>query len=107
MKNNSNLQEIVVEVSEKEFNLDLQRGLESDEVLHPGQHRFKRGGFLARHGLAMQKDVQTQVRVTITLDADVVAYFRQLAKQERSTSFHNEVNHALREVMQQRSTIAA
>lgn len=42
---------IVVEVTEEEYAADLARGLHEDEVLHPGRHVFKRGGFLARHGL--------------------------------------------------------
>lgn len=40
---------IIIEVSEEDYQRDLAAGLDDDEVLKPGRHTFKRGGFLARH----------------------------------------------------------
>jgi hypothetical protein len=49
------MQEIVVEVSKEEYQVDLASGLQEDEVLKPGCHLFKRGGFLTRHGLQSEQ----------------------------------------------------
>jgi hypothetical protein len=40
---------VIIEVSEEDYQRDLAAGLDEDEVLKPGRHTFKRGGFLARH----------------------------------------------------------
>lgn len=40
---------IIVEISEENYQRDLAAGLDEDEILKPGRHTFKRGGFLARH----------------------------------------------------------
>ena len=41
--------EIIVEVTPAQYDAKRARGLEDDEVLHPGKHTFVRGGFLKRH----------------------------------------------------------
>ena len=40
---------VIIEVSEEDYQRDLAAGLDEDEVLKPGRHKLKRGGFLARH----------------------------------------------------------
>ena len=40
---------IIIEVSEENYQRDLASGLDEDEVLKPGRHVLRRGGFLARH----------------------------------------------------------
>ncbi len=86
--------EIIVEISEEEFQADLVRGLAEDEVLHPGQHRFRRGGFLARH-----RQTPDTVRVAINLDSDVLAYFQAQAARPDAIPYEAQINAALRKVM--------
>jgi len=40
---------VMIEISEEDYQRDLTAGLNEDEVLKPGRYKFKRGGFLARH----------------------------------------------------------
>jgi hypothetical protein len=40
---------VIVEISEEDYQRDLAAGLDEDEILKPGRHKFKRGGFLKRH----------------------------------------------------------
>jgi hypothetical protein len=40
---------IIIEVSEENYQRDLAAGLDEDEILKPGRHKFIRGGFLKRH----------------------------------------------------------
>ena len=100
MKNKAEAQEIVVEVTEEEFQADLERGLAEDEVLHPGRHVFRRGGFLARHR-ATPEDISAseKVNVAIILDRDVFAFFTERAERTDTASYQTEINAALREVM--------
>ncbi len=40
---------VIIEVSEENYQRDLAAGLAEDEILKPGRHKLRRGGFLARH----------------------------------------------------------
>lgn len=93
--------EVIVEITEEEYQADLARGLEKDEVLQPGQHRFRRGGFLARHGLKPER-IATPVKahITIDLDLDIITFFKERAAQTNVTSYQAQINHALRIFME-------
>ncbi|MCL4834611.1 MAG: BrnA antitoxin family protein [Caldilineaceae bacterium] len=93
-------QEIVIEVTEEEFKADLETGLAEDEVLQPGRHIFRRGGFLARHRVT-PKDVSTpgKVSIAINLDSDVFTYFKERAERSKTASYQTEINAALRDAM--------
>jgi uncharacterized protein (DUF4415 family) len=99
MKNKNKPQEIIVDVTEEEYAADLARGLQEDEVLHPGRHVFKRGGFLARHGLPA-REAPAKVRISINLDVDVVDYFKERASRPHSAPYQTQINSVLREIME-------
>jgi hypothetical protein len=40
---------VTIEISEEDYQRDLAAGVDLDAILKPGRHKFKRGGFLARH----------------------------------------------------------
>jgi hypothetical protein len=42
-------EEVILEVTEKDYAEGLKRGWTDDEMLKPGRYKMKRGGFLARH----------------------------------------------------------
>ncbi len=42
-------EEVILEVTEKDYEEGLKRGWTDDDMLKPGRYNFKRGGFLARH----------------------------------------------------------
>ncbi|MBE7468583.1 MAG: hypothetical protein DPW09_23050 [Anaerolineae bacterium] len=94
--------EIIVDVTQDEYQADLARGLEDDEVLRPGRHKFNRGGFLTRHGLNPEDAAvdSTQVRIVINLDLDVFNYFKQRAAQNQAESYDAQINQTLRAVME-------
>ncbi len=93
-------QEIVVDITEEEFQADLERGLAEDEVLQPGRHVFRRGGFLARHRITPDEiPTPGTVRVALNLDSDVFAYFRERATKPDAAPYQAQINAVLREVM--------
>ncbi|MEW5988726.1 MAG: BrnA antitoxin family protein [Chloroflexota bacterium] len=101
MKEEVKVEDIIVDVTEEEYQTDLARGLEEDEVLKPGRHRFKRGGFLARHGLQPgQASAPAKVRISINLDEDVLNHFKQRAARPNAAPYQTQINKALREVME-------
>ncbi|HZT60263.1 MAG TPA: hypothetical protein VFA21_16790 [Pyrinomonadaceae bacterium] len=40
---------VIIEVSEEDYRLDLEAGMTEDETLKPGRYKLRRGGFLKRH----------------------------------------------------------
>ena len=40
---------VVIEVSEEDYQREKASGVEEEALLKPGRYRLKRGGFLARH----------------------------------------------------------
>lgn len=100
MTNKMKSKEIIVEVTEEEYQADLDNGLHEDEVLKPGTHTFKRGGFLARHNMSEQTSSLAKVRISINLDEDVLNYFKQRAAQPNAAAYQTQINNTLREVME-------
>ncbi|MGB0386769.1 MAG: BrnA antitoxin family protein [Ardenticatenaceae bacterium] len=93
---------ITLDVTVKEYQQDLASGLREDEVLQPGRHRFKRGGFLARHGLQGERAATAagKVRILIDLDHDILDYFKQRARQPNAVPYQTQINKALRELIE-------
>ncbi len=101
MKGKTKAKEIIVDVTEEEYRRDLATGLQEDEVLKPGRHKFKRGGFLARHKIKPdQAASQVKVRISINLDLDVLNYFKQRAASPNAAPYQTQINNTLREVME-------
>jgi hypothetical protein len=42
-------EEVMLEVTQKDYEEGLKRGWTDDDMLKPGRYKMKRGGFLARH----------------------------------------------------------
>ncbi|MDX2029889.1 MAG: BrnA antitoxin family protein [Blastocatellia bacterium] len=101
MSSKAKAKEIVINVTKEEFQKDLARGLREDEVLQPGRHTFKRGGFLKRHGIkAKQAALPIKVRISINLDLDVLEYFKQRAEAPNAAPYQTQINRMLREIME-------
>ncbi|MBC7911973.1 MAG: hypothetical protein H7Y30_15805 [Pyrinomonadaceae bacterium] len=49
-------EEIVLEVTQEDYEAGLKRGWTDDDMLKPERYKMKRGGFLARHPELKIKD---------------------------------------------------
>lgn len=109
MRTPTQAQDIIVDVTEEEYQADQARGLQADEVLQPGRHTFKRGGFLTRHRLkAEQAPASAKVRISINLDFAVLTYFKRRAAQPNVAPYQTQINNALRAVMaRERKAVSA
>ena len=47
---------VIIEVSEEDYQADLAAGIDEEATMKPGRYKFKRGGFLARHPELKLKD---------------------------------------------------
>ena len=55
-KSEAPAEEIVLEVTQEDYEEGLKRGWTDDDMLKPGRYKMKRGGFLARHPELKIKD---------------------------------------------------
>ena len=93
-------QTIILDVTVEEYQRDLASGLREDELLQPGRHTFKRGGFFARHGLDQPPAATApgKVRILIDLDHDILDYFKQRAS--NGAPYQTQINKALRQLIE-------
>ena len=49
-------EELILEVTQQDYEEGLKRGWTDDDMLKPGRYKMKRGGFLARHPELKIKD---------------------------------------------------
>jgi len=96
-------QTIVVDVSTADYQAELAKGLQADETMQPGQHTFRRGSFLQRHGReeSTTQTPPTKVRISINIDSDVLNYFKARAAQPNAAPYQTQINNVLRTVMEQ------
>jgi hypothetical protein len=92
--------EVIVEVTQEQYQAALARGLEPEETLAPGTHKFIRGGFLKRHPNFDPATVKTTIYIRLGLDQEVLEYFKQLAEQTGADSYETPIKQALRGAME-------
>jgi uncharacterized protein (DUF4415 family) len=74
-------------------------------LLKPGKHKFVRGLFKKMH--PDYSPQTSKVRISIYVDADVLAYFRQRAAQENAAPYQTQMNNELRAVMEREAANGA
>ena len=90
--------EIVVDITQEEYEADLALGLSDDEVLKPGRHNFRRGGFLARHGIQPEQSASIKRRLLLKLDLDIFTYLEE--QTDGPQALHAQINNILRKAME-------
>lgn len=93
---------IHIDVTEAEHQSMRAKGIDEDALLEPGRHTFVRGLFKKRHPDYSPK--KSKVRISIYVDADVLAYFRQRAARKDAAPYQTQINNELRAVMEREAT---
>lgn len=55
-KSEAEAEEVVLEVTQEDYEEGLKRGWTDDDMLKPGRYKMRRGGFLERHPELKIKD---------------------------------------------------
>ena len=88
----------IVDVTEADYKAQLARVKDKDAVLKPGRYRYERGGFKRRH--PDYSPQTSKVKISIMVDADVLAYFRARAEQPHAAPYQTQINQELRQLME-------
>ncbi len=102
MNRENDAEEIIVDVTEEEYKSDLAHGLHEDEVMRAGRHKFRRGGFLSRHGTT---SVPEKIRISVDIDLDILSYFKGRASD--ADSYQAEFNDILRELIEAEKNLSS
>ena len=89
--------EVFIEVTEKDHQASLAKGLDPESLLKPGRHKFMRGGFKQMHPNFDPK--KAPVQIEMPLDADVYHYLRQRAGLAEGECNADAISAALREMI--------
>ena len=85
--------------------MKIEKISEEEEEFHPEKmKRLPRGAFLAQPG-ATADPKKTKVRVTIYLDSDVLAYFKERATEPNAAPYQTQINSELRAVMERNNKV--
>lgn len=90
------------EVTEKQYQATKAKGVDEESLLKPGKHKFVRGLFKQMHPDYEPK--KAKVRISMFLDADVLAHFRQRAAQSHAAPYQTQINNELRKIMENEIT---
>jgi uncharacterized protein (DUF4415 family) len=82
-------------VTEKDYREQIEEGIEDEFLVKPGRYKVRRGARLRRGDT-----VETKVRITISLDADVLEYFKRRAAGRHAAPYQTQINNELRAVME-------
>lgn len=92
------LGEVLIDVTEEQYQAMRAKGIDEDALLEPGRHQFVRGLFKQRH--PDYSPQQAQVRLSLQLDADVLAWLRARA----TVPYQAQINAELRTLMERETT---
>ena len=90
--------EVTVEVTAKQYQALQAKGIDEDALLKPGKHTFVRGLFKRMHPDYDPR--KAKVRISMYLDADVLAHFRARAAQRHAAPYQTQINNELRAIME-------
>lgn len=97
--------EVTIEVTQEKYLAMQAKGIDDDALLQPGKHKFVRGLFKKKHPEYEPK--KAKVRISMYLDADVLAHFRARAAQPHAAPYQTQINNELRTIMERESPTAA
>ncbi len=102
MKTKKKSGEVYLDVTEEQYQAMRAEGIEEDALLEPGRHKFVRGLFKKMHPDYEPK--KAKVRISIYLDADVLAWFRARAEKSNAAPYQTQINNELRALMEKETT---
>jgi uncharacterized protein (DUF4415 family) len=104
----------VLEITQKDYEADIARGVDPKDALKPGKHVFRRGSFFKRHGVTAEqmkdavRDAKTpKVAMTMRIDADVLEFFKQRAAESGAPGYQTQINDVLRAFMEKSEKMPA
>ncbi|MCY7344714.1 MAG: BrnA antitoxin family protein [Pyrinomonadaceae bacterium] len=86
--------ELILEVTQEEYDEAMKKGWNDDDIQKPGKHRYHRTTRVA-------KPSEAKVKITMWLDGDVLLHFQKRAAPPHAAPYQTQINAELRKTMEQ------
>ncbi|MDQ3088014.1 MAG: BrnA antitoxin family protein [Acidobacteriota bacterium] len=90
--------ELILEVTQAEYDEAMKKGWTDDDIQKPGSHRFRRTTRVAKAEDILPSNIKVQV--TLRLDLDVLEHFKKRASPTTSAPYQTQINAELRKIME-------
>lgn len=85
--------ELTYTLTEEEYKEKLSKGWNDDDMPKPGTYKVRK----AKHIVTASEQ---KIKITMYVDADILAFFKEKAKNPDSAPYQTQMNNALRTAMQ-------
>jgi len=86
-------EEVILEVTQEEYDEATAKGWTDDDILKPGKHIFRRR-------TRRINPADAKIKTTVFIAADVLQHFRRRAEQPDAAAFEAQINQELRRAME-------
>ncbi len=87
---NANNKERIYTVTEEEYQADLAKGWDDDEILKPGNYTVRRSRHITPRN-------EQKIKMTAYIDGDILDFFKERAKLPDSSPYQTQINQVLRQ----------
>jgi uncharacterized protein (DUF4415 family) len=104
MKKKISKKDLILDMTQEDYQTQLAKGIDQEAILQPGEHKFERGGFFSRHNIK-PGEIDTSLKnikiaISIRLDADILEHFKKLAQRPGSAPYQTLINETLRQCIE-------
>lgn len=89
--------ELIYTVTEEDYQEELAKGWDDDEILKPGNYKVRRA-------LHITPRKEQKLKITMYIDADILDFFKERAKEPDALPYQTQINKELRAVMERSSS---
>ncbi len=90
--------ELILEVTQEEYDEAMKKGWNDDDIQKPGKHRYRRTTRVAKPEDILPSNIKVQV--TLRVDLDVLEHFKKRASPSNAAPYQMQINAELRKVME-------
>ena len=94
--------ELILEVTQEEYDEAMKKGWTDDDIQKPGKHRFRRTARVAKPEDILPSNIKVQV--TLRIDLDVLEHFKKRASPSNAAPYQTQINAELRKIMEKDSS---
>jgi uncharacterized protein (DUF4415 family) len=90
--------DLILEVTQEEYDEAMKKGWTDDDIQKPGKHRFRRATRVAKAEDILPSNIKVQV--TLRIDLDVLEHFKKRAEDSNAAPYQTQINAELRKIME-------
>lgn len=90
--------DLILEVTQKEYDEAMKKGWTDDDIQKPGKHRYRRTTRVAKPEDIAASNIKVQV--TLRVDLDVLEHFKNRASPSNAAPYQTQINAELRKIME-------